>query len=158
MKGGRVLDYIQVLNAGDSDYRVGDKLEKSELLKANEELRSRKKRAIDWEPFSFYLSAWEEDRHTIAQANIDLDADLNITEDLVNARKQGNFVLVPNSEVDYVLQEFLRKPIFDIGIIIIDNRRGDGLLMPGHIWIKAKVVVLREGVKGAIANKAPEFH
>src|SRR5665213_2258631 len=38
----------------------------------------------------------------LTQANIDLDADLNITEDLVNARKQGNFVLVPKGEVDYV--------------------------------------------------------
>ena len=27
------------------------------------------KRTMDLEPFSFYLSAWEEDRHTIAQAN-----------------------------------------------------------------------------------------
>jgi DNA-directed RNA polymerase subunit beta len=33
---------------------------------------------MDLEPFSFYLSAWEEDRHTIAQANIELDADLKL--------------------------------------------------------------------------------
>ena len=38
-------------------------------------------------PFSFYLSAWEEDRYTIAQANIDLDADGHIVDELVNARR-----------------------------------------------------------------------
>ncbi len=102
VKAGRVIDYIQVLNAGDSDYRVGDKMEKTELLKANEELRSRKKRAIDWEPFSFYLSAWEEDKWTIAQANAELDDKGKITAELVNARKAGNFVLISRDEIDYI--------------------------------------------------------
>ena len=102
VKAGRVIDYIQVLNAGDSDYRVGDKLEKSELLKANEELKSRKKRLIDWEPFSFYLSAWEEDKWTIAQANAELDDKGKITAELVNARKAGNFILISRDEIDYI--------------------------------------------------------
>ena len=53
-------------------------------------------------PSSFYLSAWEEDRHTIAQANIEFDAHGVITEDLVNARRQGNFVLVNRNDVDYI--------------------------------------------------------
>ena len=52
--------------------------------------------------FSFYLSAWEEDRHTIAQANIELDDKGRIAGELVNARKAGNFVLVNRDEVDYV--------------------------------------------------------
>jgi DNA-directed RNA polymerase subunit beta len=102
VKAGRVIDYVQVQNAGDSDYRVGDKLEKSELLKANEELKSRKKRAIDWEPFSFYLSAWEEDKWTIAQANAELDDKGKITAELVNARKAGNFILISRDEIDYI--------------------------------------------------------
>jgi DNA-directed RNA polymerase subunit beta len=71
-------------------------------VKLNKQLKKDGKRTMDLEPFSFYLSAWEEDRHTIAQANITLDAELNIVDDLVNARKQGNFVLVPKAEVDYV--------------------------------------------------------
>jgi DNA-directed RNA polymerase subunit beta len=99
---GRVLDYVAVTNAGESGLRVGDHLEKSEAGKLNAQLKKDKKRSLEVEPFSFYLSAWEEDRHTIAQANIDLDAEGNITEELVNARRQGNFVLVDRSEVDYV--------------------------------------------------------
>ncbi|MBV8436872.1 MAG: DNA-directed RNA polymerase subunit beta [Silvibacterium sp.] len=99
---GRVLDFVQVTNAGESGLRVGDHIEKSEISKLNAHLKKDKKRAVDFEPFSFYLSAWEEDRHTIAQANIDLDESGNITDELVNARRQGNFVLVNRNEVDYV--------------------------------------------------------
>jgi DNA-directed RNA polymerase subunit beta len=100
--GARVLDFVQVSNAGESGLRVGDHLEKSEASKLNTQLKKDKKRPVEYEPFSFYLSAWEEDRHTIAQANIDLDEQGHITEELVNARRQGNFVLVNRSEVDYV--------------------------------------------------------
>jgi DNA-directed RNA polymerase subunit beta len=102
VKGARVLDFIQVVNAGDSEHRVGDHIEKSELLKVNADLKDRRKRPIDWEPFSFYLSAWEEDKHTIAQANVVLDDKGRIVAELVNARKAGNFVLVNRDEVDYV--------------------------------------------------------
>jgi DNA-directed RNA polymerase subunit beta len=102
VKDGRALDYVSVVNAGESGLRQGDYLEISEARKQNEQLKKDKKRTMDLAPFSFYLSAWEEDRHTIAQANIELDAKLNIVQDVVDARRQGNFVLVNKSEVDYV--------------------------------------------------------
>ena len=102
VKDGRALDYVSVVNAGESGLRQGDYLEISEAKKQNEQLKKDKKRTMDLAPFSFYLSAWEEDRHTIAQANIELDAKLNIVQDIVDARRQGNFVLVNKSEVDYV--------------------------------------------------------
>ncbi len=102
VKDGVVLDYVAVSNAGESGLRQGDALEATEAAKLNKQLKKEGKRAMDLEPYSFYLSAWEEDRHTIAQANISLDENLRIVEDLVNARKAGNFVLVPKQEVDYV--------------------------------------------------------
>jgi len=102
VKNSRVLDYVIVVNAGDSDYKVGDYAEKSELEKANAELKEKRKKPIEVEPYSFYLSAWEEDRHVIAQANIELDDKSRIAGELVNARKAGNFVLVSRDDVDYV--------------------------------------------------------
>ncbi|MGE0406795.1 MAG: DNA-directed RNA polymerase subunit beta, partial [Candidatus Korobacteraceae bacterium] len=102
VKTGKVMDYVTVVNAGDSEYRVGDHIEKAEILKANAELKERRKRPVDFEPHSFYLSAWEEDRHVIAQANVDLDDKMRLVAELVNARKAGNFVLVPRDEVDYI--------------------------------------------------------
>src|SRR3954471_12237133 len=102
VKNGRVLDYVSVVNAGDSDFRVGDHVEKHEIEKLNAELKDRRKRPVDFEPYSFYLSAWEEDRHVIAQANVELDDKGRVVADLVNARKAGNFVLVSRDDVDYI--------------------------------------------------------
>src|SRR6266478_1713124 len=102
VKNARVVDYVIVVNAGDSTYKVGDYAEKNEMEKVNADLKERRKKPVEIEPFSFYLSAWEEDRHTIAQANIELDDKGRIAGELVNARKAGNFVLVNRDEVDYV--------------------------------------------------------
>src|SRR5437899_3151978 len=102
VKDARVVDYVIVVNAGDSTFKVGDYAEKSEMEKVNADLKERRKKPVEVEPFSFYLSAWEEDRHTIAQANIELDDKGRIAGELVNARKAGTFVLVNRDEVDYV--------------------------------------------------------
>jgi DNA-directed RNA polymerase subunit beta len=97
-----VLDFVSVANAGESGLRQGDHLEITEASKLNAQLKKDKKRVMELEPFSFYLSAWEEDRHTIAQANIELDAKGHIVQNVVDARRQGNFVLVNKGDVDYV--------------------------------------------------------
>jgi len=102
VKGSQVIDYVAVTNAGESGMRQGDPIESTEAVKLKKQLKKDGKRVLETEPFSFYLSAWEEDRHTIAQANVELDEHANIKEDLVIARRQGNFILVPKGEVDYV--------------------------------------------------------
>ncbi len=102
VKNARVLDYINVVNAGDGACKTGDHMEKSEAEKLNADLRERHKKPMEIEPFSFYLSAWEEDRHVVAQANVELDDKGRIAAELVNARKAGNFVLVNREDVDYI--------------------------------------------------------
>ena len=102
VKDSKILDFVEIVNAGESGLRVGDHIEKDEAARLNAQLKKAGKRTIDSIPFSFYLSAWEEDRHTIAQANIEFNDKGEITEDLVNARRQGNFVLVNRAEVDYI--------------------------------------------------------
>src|ERR1035437_6704607 len=102
IKAGRVIDYVTIVNVGDSDFKVGDHLEKHEIEKINADLKEKRKKPAAIEPFSFYLSAWEEHRHTIAQSNVELDDKGRIVAELVNARKAGNCVLVSREEVDYV--------------------------------------------------------
>ncbi len=102
VKDGKILDYVEIVNAGESGRRVGDHMDKDEATALAASLKKAGKRTIDVIPFSFYLSAWEEDKHTIAQANIEFNDEGVITEDLVNARRQGNFVLVSRAEVDYI--------------------------------------------------------
>jgi DNA-directed RNA polymerase subunit beta len=99
VKGGRIVDYVQILNAGDSEFKAGDIVESDRVEELNEELKRRK---VTVEPYCFYLSAWEEDKYVIAQANVSLDDKLRITTELVNCRQAGNFVLKHRDEVDYV--------------------------------------------------------
>jgi DNA-directed RNA polymerase subunit beta len=102
VKSGQVLDYYQVLESAETNYRVGDIVEREEMRRENEATRARKKRPAEIEPYCFYLSAWEEDKYVIAQANIRIDDDGQILDDRVSARKSGNFVLAKREEVDYV--------------------------------------------------------
>src|SRR5436190_11000947 len=102
VKGGRVIDYVTIISSGDAKFKVGDHLEKEEVDVENEQLKAKKKKRADYIPYSFYLSAWEEDKHVIAQANVELDDKGRIVGELVNARKAGNFVLVSRDEVDYI--------------------------------------------------------
>src|SRR5215468_6902021 len=99
VKGGRIIDYVQIVNAGDSEFKAGDIVERDRVEELNEELKRRK---VVYEPYCFYLSAWEEDKYVVAQANVSLDDRLRITTELVNCRQAGNFVLKSRDEVDYV--------------------------------------------------------
>jgi DNA-directed RNA polymerase subunit beta len=99
VKGGRIIDYVHIVNAGDSEFKAGEIIEKDRVEELNEELKRRK---VTYEPYCFYLSAWEEDKYVVAQANVSLDDRLKITTELVNCRQAGNFVLKSREEVDYV--------------------------------------------------------
>jgi DNA-directed RNA polymerase subunit beta len=98
---GAVVDEVKVLNPGDSSYKVSDVLTRGEVDKANRDLGA-KKQPIEMEAHCDYLSAWEEDKYIIAQANIELDEKGRITNELVNARQAGNFVLKQREEVEYM--------------------------------------------------------
>jgi DNA-directed RNA polymerase subunit beta len=98
---GTVIDEIRILNPGDSSYKVGDVLTRNEVDKANRELGA-KKQPIELEAHCDYLSAWEEDKYLIAQANVQLDEKGHIVPELVNARQAGNFVLKHKDEVEYM--------------------------------------------------------
>jgi len=54
VKGGRIIDYVQIVNAGDSEFKAGEIVEKDKVEELNEELKRRK---VVYEPYCFYLSA-----------------------------------------------------------------------------------------------------
>src|ERR1700759_3264759 len=56
---GRVLGHLAVSHAGAPGLRQGDTLEISESRTLTGRLKSEGKRSAEFEPFSFYLSAWE---------------------------------------------------------------------------------------------------
>jgi len=102
VKNGRVVDYVTIISSGDSKFKVSEHVEREGVEAENEDLKSRKKKRADFIPYSFYLSAWEEDKYLIAQANEEMDDAGKLTHELVNVRQAGNFVLKHRNEVDYV--------------------------------------------------------
>jgi DNA-directed RNA polymerase subunit beta len=98
---GRVIDYVLIHNPGDTDLKAGDHVPEDVVEKANKKLAEGQK-AATFEPYPFYLSAWEEDKYIIGQANIELDAKGYIVNERVNARKAGEFILSPRDEIQYM--------------------------------------------------------
>jgi DNA-directed RNA polymerase subunit beta len=101
VKSGQVVDEVKILNPGDTNHKVTEVLPAAEMLKANSALKEGKQ-AAEYEAHSDYLSAWEEDKYIIAQANVGLDENGHIVNDLVNARQAGNFVLKHRDEIEYM--------------------------------------------------------
>jgi DNA-directed RNA polymerase subunit beta len=99
VKDGHVVDEVRVLNPGETDLKVGQILLRGEIDKQN---RAAKKQPAESEAHCDYLSAWEEDKYIIAQANVGLDEKGKITAELVNARQAGNFVLKHVGEIEYM--------------------------------------------------------
>jgi DNA-directed RNA polymerase subunit beta len=99
VKDGHVVDEIRVLNPGEADLKVGQIMLRGEIDKVN---KAAKKQPVEFEAHCDYLSAWEEDKYIIAQANVGLDEKGKITAELVNARQAGNFVLKHVGEIEYM--------------------------------------------------------
>ena len=102
IKDERAADFVQVINAGDTKFELGDIVEAAEAEKRSAAAKARGKRGGEYEPHSFYLSAWEEDQYIIAQANARLDEDGNLTDARVNARQAGEFILAARENVDFI--------------------------------------------------------
>jgi DNA-directed RNA polymerase subunit beta len=100
VRNGRVIDYVTITNAGDTEFKVGEHVEKERVDEANDKLTP--KRRAESEPYCFYLTAYEEDRYVIAQANVPLDARGRLIPELVNARLGGTTVLKSRDEVEYI--------------------------------------------------------
>jgi DNA-directed RNA polymerase subunit beta len=101
VENGRVIDYVKISNPGDTEFKPNDHVPEEVAVKANKKLREGQK-AATYEPYPFYLSAWEEDKYVIGQANIELDKDGNLVGERVNARKAGEFILAMRDEVEFM--------------------------------------------------------
>ncbi len=49
-----------------------------------------------------YLDPGQEEKYTVAQANVTINNELNLTDELVFARKKGDFKQVPPSDIQYL--------------------------------------------------------
>jgi DNA-directed RNA polymerase subunit beta len=71
-----------------------------DVTAANKKLKGGK--AAEFEPFPFYLTAWEEDKWIIGQANIELDDKGFIVNERIAARQKGEFITADRLETQYM--------------------------------------------------------
>ena len=102
VKAGRAIDYVRITDGGGTRHKAGDIAEESEVVAASAAAQRRRKRAATYEPYSFYLSAWEEDKYVIAQANARLDDAGHLIDNRINARQAGNFRLEPRDRIEFI--------------------------------------------------------
>jgi DNA-directed RNA polymerase subunit beta len=106
-----------------------------------------------------YLSAMEEARHTIAQANVDTDVSGGFTEELVSAREAGEFLMAPNSQV--TLMDVSPKQLVSVAASLIpflENDDANRALMGSNMQRQAVPLVRAEspfvgtGMEGTVAR------
>ncbi len=103
VQNGRIIDFVKVLHPGSSDYKIGDVIKKDEMAKTVDRLKDQKARQLPAvEPYCFYMTAWEEEKYNIAQANAVVDDHGRFQDDLVSARERGNFKNIPREQINYI--------------------------------------------------------
>ncbi|MEE8278584.1 MAG: DNA-directed RNA polymerase subunit beta, partial [Thermoanaerobaculia bacterium] len=99
---GRVIDHHRVVRIGDGPFKLGQIITGDELEAANRSLKKGRKKRVEAEPHAWYLTAWEEERYIIAQANAEVDKKGNLVDEHVIARAGGDFVTVERERMDYM--------------------------------------------------------
>ena len=75
-----------------------------------------------------YLSAMEEGKYTIAQANSTLDNDGKLTEELVNCRAGGEYLVSPPADIDYI--DVSPKQVVSVAAALIPFLQNDDANVP----------------------------
>jgi DNA-directed RNA polymerase subunit beta len=103
VKAGRIIDYYKIIHPGDSEYKIDEIVEKDAALKEIAALKRKGAKHMPvLESHCFYLTAWEEEKFNIAQANARVDDKGNFVDDMISARQAGNFKLLPRDQIHYI--------------------------------------------------------
>jgi DNA-directed RNA polymerase subunit beta len=101
VENGYVIDYVKITNGGDSNFRPGNHVPLKEVKETNEQIGD-SGRKIEYEPYPFYLTAWEEDKYIIGQANIELDENGYIVHERNAVRQAGEFTTASRDVIEYL--------------------------------------------------------
>jgi DNA-directed RNA polymerase subunit beta len=102
VEDGRVFNHYKVIKIGGTSFKLGQIITGDELDEANAKAKKAKKQSCAVEPYAFYLTAWEEEKYVIAQANAQVDERGYFTDDRVIARAGGDFITVERERVEYM--------------------------------------------------------
>ena len=115
------------------------------LESLNKKLEKAGKRPAKFEIHAFYLSAWEEDEHIIAQANVILDAKGQITDEFVTARHAGETKIVERAAV--TLMDVSPKQVVSVAASLIpflENDDANRALMGANMQRQAVPLIRTE--------------
>ncbi len=101
VEDGRVIEYAKIINGGDTSLKPHQHVPLEEIEAANGNLK-KDQQAAEYEPFPFYLTAWEEDKYVIGQANIELTETGNLVNERNAARQKGEFITADREEIQYM--------------------------------------------------------
>ena len=117
----------------------------AELEAQNKKLEKAGKRPAKYEMHAFYLSAWEEDEHIIAQANVPVDEHGQIQEEAVAARMAGETKTVEREKV--TLMDVSPKQVVSVAASLIpflENDDANRALMGANMQRQAVPLVRTE--------------
>ncbi len=106
-----------------------------------------------------YMSATEEMRHTVAQANATLDDDGNFINDLVNTRQAGEYTMAQRNNVDLI--DVSPKQLVSVAASLIpflENDDANRALMGSNMQrqavplLKAEAPFVGTGIEGKVAE------
>ncbi len=105
-----------------------------------------------------YMSATEEMRHTVAQANAHLDENGMLENDLVNTRKSGEYTMAPRDSVDLI--DVSPKQLVSVAAALIpflENDDANRALMGSNMQrqavplLQAEAPLVGTGMEGKVA-------
>jgi DNA-directed RNA polymerase subunit beta len=106
-----------------------------------------------------YLSAMEEAKHTIAQANAELNDDRSFAEDIVSARRAGDFLMAPRDQI--TLMDVSPKQLVSVAASLIpflENDDANRALMGSNMQrqavplIRAEAPLVGTGMEETVAR------
>ncbi|MBV9931431.1 MAG: DNA-directed RNA polymerase subunit beta [Alphaproteobacteria bacterium] len=92
-----------------------------------------------------YLSAMEEAKHTIAQANAELNDDRSFAEDIVSSRRAGDFLMAPRDQI--TLMDVSPKQLVSVAASLIpflENDDANRALMGSNMQRQAVPLIRAE--------------
>jgi DNA-directed RNA polymerase subunit beta len=106
-----------------------------------------------------YLSAIEEGKYNIAQANAILDKDGKFVEEMVNARHNGDFMMINATEIDYIDVSPMQLVSVAASLIpFLENDDANRALMGSNMQRQAVPLIHTErpligtGIEGVVAR------
>jgi DNA-directed RNA polymerase subunit beta len=145
VENARIINYAKVTGVSDSKFSYMQVVRLDELEAENARLEKEGKRPAKYDMHAWYLSAWEEDEHVIAQANVPVDADGNILDEFVTARVADETKTVEREKV--TLMDVSPKQLVSVAASLIpflENDDANRALMGANMQRQAVPLIRTE--------------